>query len=72
MDSNLLKLTGLWETTTRKGSRMLKGTIRPGLALVLLENPEATGNQPQWSAFLAPGGEGKGDRNDAPPESTPF
>ena len=72
MDSNLLKLTGLWETTTKTGKRMLKGSFRPGLALLLLENPDATGNQPTWTAFLAPSGEGKGDRNDTPPTAVDF
>ena len=72
MDSSLLKLTGCWESTTRQGKRMLKGTIRPGLALVLLENPEARGNQPGWTAFLAPSGDGKGRSADKPVEGLTF
>ena len=72
-DSNLLKLTGCWESTTKGGKRMLKGSIRPGLSLLLLENTEATGNQPQWTAFLAPGGEGKGrGDSDDPATALPF
>ena len=54
MDSNLLKLTGLWKTTTAKGGVMLKGSIRPGLSLVVLHNEEAQGNSPEYTAFLAP------------------
>ena len=54
MESNLLKLTGLWKTKTTKGGVMLKGSIRPGLSLVVLHNPDATGNAPEYTAFLAP------------------
>jgi len=72
MDSNLLKLTGCWESTTKNGKRMLKGSIRPGLSLLLLENTEATGNQPQWTAFLAPSGEGKGQSDDQAPAASAF
>jgi hypothetical protein len=71
MDSNLLKLTGCWESTTKNGKRMLKGAIRPGLSLLLLENPEATGNQPQWTAFLAPG-ESKARTEDQAPAAGLF
>lgn len=72
MDSNLLKLTGCWESTTKNGKRMLKGSIRPGLSLLLLENTEAAGNQPQWTAFLAPSGEGKGQSDDQAPAASAF
>ncbi len=72
MDSNLLKLTGCWESETKNGKRMLKGSIRPGLSLLLLENTEATGNQPQWTAFLAPSGEGKGQSDDQAPAASAF
>lgn len=52
--SQLLKLTGLWASTSKGGRRMLSGEIRPGLKLLILENTQATGNQPLWEAFLAP------------------
>lgn len=34
---------------------MLSGEIRPGLKLLILENKGATGNQPAYEAFIAPG-----------------
>ncbi len=61
MDSNLLKLTGLWKSETKDGSVMLKGSIRPGLSLVILHNDKAIGNQPAYSAFLAPIAKREGD-----------
>lgn len=61
----LLKITGLWEGETKAGRRMISGTIRSGLKLVILENEDAEGNQPQWVAFYA----GAGDVADAPADS---
>ena len=52
--SQLLKLTGLWVSETKNGRKMLSGEIRPGLRLLVLENPKATGSQPRYEAFLAP------------------
>ncbi len=75
MDSNLLKLTGLWKSETRNGSVMLKGSIRPGLSLVVLRNDKATGNQPEYSAFLAPSAQRDGDdqsTDDQAPAKRPF
>ncbi len=53
--SQLLKLTGLWVNETKTGRKMLSGEIRPGLKLLVLENKGATGKQPSYEAFLAPG-----------------
>lgn len=61
MESNLLKLTGLWKSETRNGGTMLKGSIRPGLSLVVLHNDKAEGNQPAYTAFLAPSSKRDGD-----------
>jgi len=75
MDSNLLKLTGLWKSETKGGSVMLKGSIRPGLSLVVLRNDKATGNQPEYSAFLAPSAKREGDdqnTDDQAPAKRPF
>jgi len=75
MDSNLLKLTGLWKSETRNGSVMLKGSIRPGLSLVVLRNDKATGNQPEFTAFLAPSAQREGDdqsTDDQAPAGAPF
>ncbi|MFM7676499.1 MAG: hypothetical protein ACKO5F_13175 [Synechococcus sp.] len=52
--SQLLRVTGLWASTSKNGRRMLSGQVTPGLKLLVLENPQATGNQPKWEAFLAP------------------
>jgi hypothetical protein len=73
MDSNLLKLTGLWKSETRNGSVMLKGSIRPGLSLVVLRNNKATGNQPEYTAFLAPSTmQEEGANDDQAPTGAPF
>jgi hypothetical protein len=73
MDSNLLKLTGLWKTETKKGSVMLKGSIRPGLSLVVLHNPDATGNAPEYTAFLAPSPKKDGESSEgSEPSAMPF
>lgn len=53
--SQLLKLTGLWVSETKTGRKMLSGEIRPGLKLLILENKGATGKQPAYEAFIAPG-----------------
>jgi hypothetical protein len=73
MDSQLLKLTGLWKSETKNGSVMLKGSIRPGLSLVVLRNDKATGNQPEYSAFLAPSTKQEdGASDDQAPAGAPF
>jgi len=69
MESNLLKLTGLWKSQTRNGGVMLKGSIRPGLSLVILKNNKAEGNQPAYTAFLAPSA--KHESSDRGEDQTP-
>jgi hypothetical protein len=68
--SQLLKLTGLWVSETKTGRKMLSGEIRPGLKLLVLENPGATGNQPRYEAFLAP--RQKREQQDTPPAPEAF
>lgn len=70
MESNLLKLTGLWKSETRNGGTMLKGSIRPGLSLIVLHNDKVEGNQPAYTAFLAPSPKRGGD--DQAPAGVPF
>ena len=55
--SQLLRVTGLWASTSKNGRRMLSGQVSPGLRLLVMENLQATGNQPKWEAFLAPAAE---------------
>lgn len=52
--SQMLRVTGLWASTSKNGRRMLSGQLSPGLKLLVLENLQATGNSPKWEAFLAP------------------
>lgn len=52
--SQMLRVTGLWASTSKNGRRMLSGQVSPGLRLLILENPGATGNEPPFSAYLAP------------------
>ena len=73
MESNLLKLTGLWKTETKKGTVMLKGSIRSGLSLVVLHNADAQGNAPEYTAFLAPSAKREdGASDDKTLEAAPF
>lgn len=73
MESNLLKLTGLWKSKTRQGTVMLKGSVRPGLSLVVLHNPDAQGNAPEYTAFLAPSAKREdGASDDKAPEGAAF
>lgn len=52
--SGMLRVTGLWASTSKNGRRMLSGQVSPTMKLLILENTQATGNQPKWEAFLAP------------------
>ena len=52
--SQMLRVTGLWASTSKSGRKMLSGQVSPGLRLIVMENPRATGNQPPFEAFLAP------------------
>ena len=73
MESSLLKLTGLWKSKTRQGTVMLKGSVRPGLSLVVLHNPDAQGNAPEYTALLAPSAKREdGASDDKAPEGTAF
>ena len=50
----MLRVTGLWSGVSKGGRKMLSGQVSPGLKLLILENPKATGNQPPFEAFLVP------------------
>lgn len=69
--SQLLRVTGLWASTSKNGRRMLSGQVSPGLKLLILENPQATGNQPPFEAFLAPA-EKREQQSSQPPSQELF
>lgn len=56
MDSNLLKLSGLWINKSKDGNQYLSGKFGVGINLLIFKNKNKRpdSNDPDYNVFLAP------------------
>lgn len=68
----MLRLTGLWESSSQNGGRVLSGRINGSCRLVILPNRyKAKDSDPDFIAYLVPAVRGEAPQGPAPSESEP-
>jgi hypothetical protein len=68
----LLKLTGLWKSTTTSGKAMLAGSLTPGVRVIVLPNDRKRNeSDPDYALFVAAARPKKGGAG-AAEEEPPF
>lgn len=66
IESNLIRITGLWRSQTKAGETMLSGNFTPSSKLVILPNSKKQKEtDPDYIAFMAPA-EKKADQPEKP------
>ena len=54
-DSNLVRLTGLWENQSKQGGKYLVGSISPSSRLLIFPNrKKQKDSDPDFVAYIAP------------------
>lgn len=62
-DSNLVRLTGLWEKETEKGGYFLVGSISPSSRFLVFPNSKKRkDSEPDYVAYIAPQEKRKKDK----------
>lgn len=72
MDSDKIKLTGLWKTQSKAGETYLAGKISPSMRLLILPNSHKQGEkEPDFIAYMTPAKEERAEPA-APKEVDPW